>query len=373
MLLACFPALLEAFASPPVHEAPVLDEQAPAPAPGHDGGHAGHAGPSSSGLTFVTPPAHPTDVGLGLYLVGLTEVDPPSEGFPKFTGEFFLELEWHDPRVGALVPADAEGGHEVFLEHEAELMLERIWWPDIEFENAQGHRHVENRELVIARDGKVDYRERFSGVFRSAPDLRRFPFDTQNFAIEIESFAWDEDDLVFHVLQEDIGFTDGSQTLEWTITSVDADIASSQEVRSPKSFSKFQFHIHAERDSGYYMTKVIIPLIVIIVFNWAIFWMPGEPASVRLERGFVGLLTVVAFHQVVSQYLPRIGYMTFMDAIVYLAFLSIGLTMLLTMYAQRLEYTGRPEQVVRMDRVAQIAFPTGLVVAMIVLWFVYHG
>lgn len=354
--------------TPPVEPA----HGAPAGA-GHGTGHgAGHAA-GHEGVVAVVPPAHPTDIGVGIYLVGLTEVDPPSESFPKFTGEFFLELEWHDPRTATLVPADAEGGKEVFLEHEAELMLERIWWPDIVFENEEGHRQVQNRELIITADGHVDYRERFSGVFRSTPDLRKFPFDHQDFTVQLESFAWDEKDLKFHVLEKDIGFAGENASLEWEITGVSGEVSSKQEVRSPESFSKFEFHIHATRDSGYYMLKVVVPLIMIVVLSWAIFWMPGEPASVRLERGFVGLLTVVAFHQIVSQYLPRIGYMTFMDAVVYLAFGSVGLTMFTTMYAQRLEYTGRADRVIQIDRVCQILFPVTFFSALVVLWFVYHA
>ena len=101
--------------------------------------------------------------------------------------------------------------------------------------------------------------------------------------------------------------------------------------------------------------------------------MPGEPASARMERSVISLLTVVAFHQVVASNLPRIGYLTFLDGLVYVAFFTVGATMLATIWAQRQEFLGRPERVAKMDLVGRIVFPIWLVVALGVLWAVYHG
>lgn len=134
------------------------------PAAGHEGGEAGeghevvpavhepepHAAPpgghGDGGPVFVTPPSSPTQVQLGMYLISLVEVSAPSESFPTFKAEMFVDVEWHDDRL-AFDKDEVGSDKEVFLEHEAELELERIWWPDIEFENEQGER--QDRKSVV--------------------------------------------------------------------------------------------------------------------------------------------------------------------------------------------------------------------------------
>ncbi len=321
---------------------------------------------------FVTPPERPTEVQIGVFLVALTKVDPPSEAFPTFRAEVFLDLRWRDPRV-AFDPEEAGTDREVFLEHEAELQLERIWWPDVEFDNAQGTRHVEARELVILPDGTIEYSERFNGDFISHPDLRKFPFDAQHFDIRIESFAWDERFLKFVPYEPMIGFNaDHKSSLEWDVKRVSALVDSTKEVRSETTFSVFTLRMDVERVSGYYVWKIVLPLLLIVVFTWSTFWMPGEPSSGRMQRAFLALLTVVAFNQVVSRNLPRISYVTFIDAMVFLAFAFVGLTMGTIMYGQVKEHAGQREAGIVLDRKARWAFPLAFALATTVLWFVYH-
>lgn len=320
---------------------------------------------------FVTPPHAPTEVKIGVFLVALTRVDPPVEAYPTFEAEVFLDLKWHDPRL-AFDAAEVGTSKEVFLEHEAELELERIWWPDIEFENAQGERDVEGRELVILPDGTVEYSERFHGKFTFDPDLQKFPFDHQIFALHIESFAWDERSLVFVPYEEKTGYDESIHTQEWTIEGVRKEVISKKEVRSPHGFSAASLHVEAKRESGYYLWKIVGPVVIIVLFNWSTFWMPGEPATSRMERAFIALLTVVAFHQIVAGNLPRISYLTFMDGVVFVAFASVGLTMVSIMLSQRYENQGRADVVLRMDRYARLMFPAIFVVAFAALWLIYH-
>jgi hypothetical protein len=321
---------------------------------------------------FVTPPSQPTKVQIGVYLVALTKVDPPSESFPTFKAEIFLDLKWHDSRL-VFDAKEAGTDREVFLEHEAELELERIWWPDVEFDNAQGERHVEARELVILPDGTVEYSERFNCDFVSHPDLRKFPFDSQHFDIRIESFAWDERFLQFVPYDAKIGFNSEHQaSLEWEVEKVSAIVDSKKEVRSESAFSAFTLRIDVHRISGYYVWKIVLPLFLIVVFTWSTFWMPGEPASGRMQRAFLALLTVVAFNQVVSRNLPRISYITFMDSAVFLAFAFVGLTVMTIMYGQVKEHKGDKEAGLRLDRHARWVFPLTFSLAATVMWFYFH-
>jgi hypothetical protein len=331
---------------------------------------AGDAG-AGSGPVFVTPPAKPTEVKIGVYLVHVTRVDPPAEGYPTFEAEIFLDLVWKDPRL-AFDPAKVGVEKEVFLEHEAELELERIWWPDLEFENGQGHRDVAARELVIRPDGTVEYTERSHGKFTFDPDLRKFPFDHQDFEIKVESFAWNENSLLLVPYEGKIGYADSIHMQEWTISGMSYEVMSKLEVRSDTPFSQLDVNFHVDREPDYFLWKIVAPLLIIVAFNWSTFWMPGEENSVRLERAFIALLTVVAFNQIVATNLPRISYLTFMDGVLMLAFASVGLTMVVIMICQGYQAKGNTFAIRQLNLHARWFFPAAFTIAMTMLWFIYH-
>ena len=62
-----------------------------------------------------------------------------------------------------------------------------------------------------------------------------------------------------------------------------------------------------------------------------------------------------------------------MDGVVYLAFASVGLQMLSTIWAQRQEYLGKKENVEKMDRIGRIAYPLIFLVGLTVLYLIYHS
>jgi hypothetical protein len=329
----------------------------------------GHGAPVPA--AFVSPPAEPTKVQIGVYLLGLTHVDPPSEAFPSFGAELYMDMVWHDPRL-AFDPDEAGVARKVYQDHAVEAELDDIWWPNVEFENGEGERHVEARSLAIDPDGKVEYTERFDGRFHMEVDLRQFPFDRQTFEIQIESFNWDERFLVFEPLEGVTGFDEGFHTLEWDLMDVSSRVEPSQEVRSPTTFSKLVFELRVERRSGYYLWKLLLPVLLIVGFTWSNFWMTGEPGGTRMQRSFIALLTLVAFYQVLAGNLPRISYLTFLDGVAFLAFASVGLSILQTILAHRAGQGGAPERAARLDQLARWAVPAFFVVGLTLLWVVFH-
>lgn len=131
--------------------------------------------------TFVEPPELPTEVAVGAYLLGLSRLSEPSEPFPTFEVEMFLNLSWNDPRLAF---DDENARPHVFQEEEAEEKLSEIWSPDIEIQNEVEQRTTESVELTISPDGAVDYEERFGAILNAELDLHEFPFDRQILDLE---------------------------------------------------------------------------------------------------------------------------------------------------------------------------------------------
>ena len=319
----------------------------------------------------ITPPAAPTEVSVGVYLVGLTAVSSPSVSFPTFEAEVLLDTAWIDPRLAF----DAEGAGrqvEVFQEPNASAFLSRIWRPELAVENEEGSPQIEHREVELHSDGLVEVKERFSVVAHAEVDLRRFPFDEQHFDLLLASFPWHAGQVVLRVDEGHTGFDPAHHNLEWVVSAVDGTVTEEPRVRLSEPVSALRVRIDASRLSGFYLYKLLIPLIFIVVFTWSAFWMTAEATGGRMQRTFVALLTVVAFHHIVSTHLPRIAYLTFVDAVVYSCFASVGATLVTLIVIHNAEHRGDVDRARKVERHARWIQPLGFVGLLVALWVVYH-
>lgn len=317
------------------------------------------AEPSSEDApTFVSPPQQPTEVSVGAYLIGLSRVSEPSEPFPFYEVEMFLNLSWRDPRLAF---GDRDAQPHVFLEEEAEEKLSEIWSPDIGIQNEVEKRRTENVDLRIFPDGTVDYEERFGATLHAQLDLRRFPFDRQLLDIELQSFSWDSSEAVLVANEEQTGFDLDFHTPEWSVSAVEGLIGVQSEIRDDREFSSYTLRIHARRHAGHYLLRILLPLFFVMTLTWFAFW---ESLEDRFRVGFIALLTVVAIHAVVSKNLPRLAYPTLADMVLMVCYLVATALTVVSIVVQRVDARGEPERAERIDRWARCMLP---VVAALIL------
>jgi hypothetical protein len=310
-----------------------------------------------------------TPVGIGLYVIEIADIDPSDNTFQV---DGFLDLTWCDPRE-RFDPEETGVEKEIFLEHDVELKLQRMWWPDIEFVNEIQPRQMENEELIIEPDGSIEYREKFSAKLATDFNMQRFPFDTQTLIIEIESFAWSSKDLIFVVEDDIVGFSDEFSIPEWEIIGIQEHLETKQEVRDRNPYSELVVEITVERDPGFYLTKIMIPLIIITSISWAVFWMVGDGLADRMSVSFTGVLAAVAYQFIISEALPRHIYNTFMDAIVLFSFIMMTLTIIENIIANNLHLRDQVETATRLDKASRYLFPIAYFGGIGVLVLLYLG
>jgi hypothetical protein len=311
--------------------------------------------------TFHLPPEKPTEVEIGLYLIEITDISAASTAFPTFSVEMFMDLKWKDPRV-EFIPTEDGAEYDVYVEHAAEEMLDKIWWPDIEIENEKGKRNTEALELIVYADGTIEYIERFNVTVEANFDLMKFPFDEQDLELDVESFEWPENDVVFVPNASKIGYDEKMPLMEWEITGVSNEVRSEQEIRADDPFSEFIFKAHVRRLPGFYLWKILLPFIIIVNLSWSVFWMTGEGSSGRMARTYVALLTVVAFHRVLAGYLPRIPAITFTDAMVLISYASIIATVVENLIVHTLQQKNQIEEAAKIDKIARWVIPVTFIV-----------
>lgn len=324
---------------------------------------------SAEGVTFVTAPNldGPTNVSIGMYVNEITEVD---ESANSFRMQGFLDLIWCDPRL-SFDPSEVGTDVEIFLEEDAHDELREIWWPNLDYVNAVDEIDIENLVLLVHPDGTVEYRSKIGGHFSTNFDLRSFPFDEQDLLVEIESFEWASDTMVF--LEQDgiVGFSEEFRIPEWYVTDISEHVESKKEPRDHSEFSEFVASIHVKRDPGVYTTKVMIPLGVIILISMVVFWMDTDAFEDRLGASMTGLLTAVAYQFIASENLPKHVYNTYLDSYILLSFLVILLGIGESAYAAYLVKNDKEDQAKLLDKISRWFIPLLYIVMIFALYFVY--
>ncbi|XP_064859404.1 glycine receptor subunit alpha-3-like [Oncorhynchus nerka] len=106
----------------------------------------------------------------------------------------FLRQKWNDPRLAYTEYPDGS------LDLDPS-MLDSIWKPDLFFANEKGaHFHevtTDNKLLRIFKNGNVLYSIRLTLTLSCPMDLKNFPMDVQTCIMQLESFGYTMNDLIF--------------------------------------------------------------------------------------------------------------------------------------------------------------------------------
>ena len=304
----------------------------------------------------------PREIRVGFELQQLTEIDQRSERF-GVVGTF--RAEWTDHNL-AFDASDHETKKLTYADRQLVSFLEqnKIDWPDFRIVNQQT-KSTQYRVLNIYSGGHVFYEERFHATLQAPEfDFRKFPFDHQDFWLRIET--QEPDTFATLALHENPDFNRIGKQLgeeEWLI------LESVPVVTDVEGHYRYSLDIRAKRHTTYYLFRILAPMALIVLIGWGIFFIFDHNTQSAAASG--NLLVFIAFNFTVGDSLPRLGYLTFLDSIMFAGFVASISSLLLALYLKRLETVGHAEYAKTLERRALIIMPPAfaLVVALLVVYF----
>ena len=303
--------------------------------------------------TFDPPPGNgATQIDVGFHLLSLSDIDVIHS---RFRFEIYAEFEWCDPRMAFDESTEGKPSRLVFGDT-AKEMGKDMWIPDIAVADSIGATTSTARRMEIRADGSVRISGFFSSVVAARFDLRHFPFDRQSLAIAMESFTFNRDVVQLRPNQNLVGYEEDLYLPEWRVNSVTVSTIEAGQVRDRVPFSRVEFKVNIERETGYYLFKLSVPLILIVMLSWSVFWMRNESLGGRMRISSTAFLTIVAYQFAVSGSLPKVAYLTLMDKLMIASFILIALSALENMVAVLLAERN-PEGARKLDRRSQWIFP----------------
>ena len=82
----------------------------------------------------------------------------------------------------------------------------------------------------------------------------------------------------------------------------------------------FELSFEIERKSGYYIFKIILPILLILSICWSSVWINPKELESRLTITIVCLLSLIAYNFVIDSDLPKLEYLTIMDYIILISY-----------------------------------------------------
>lgn len=323
------------------------------------------------------PPASPTIVKLGVFLADIIDLNELDETFEV---EIILIAEWHDPRLA--FDAEAEGMNRKLFQ--GEFQFNEVfsgWWPQFLIVNEVGRGDTNAIHITIHPDGTVQYKEQRNVTLETPMDLEDFPFDVQSLEAYIIPFGEFSDSVQLVVDERVLGATEEYaktrqkvNIAQWTLTNLDlvADKLDHRYYGDKKEFSEIKMTITMQRKSANMIWKVIIPLLVLVLLMWAIFWIDVDNLADRLNTAFIGILTIVAYQFLIDGTMPRIDYFTFMDAVLLYSFIFMCLTIIESLVVYSLHKANHVERALQVDFYVQWFFPIAYLAGFLVCYFYYY-
>ncbi len=308
------------------------------------------------------PPASPTVVKVGVFLANLLDLDEVTETFQV---ELIMVAEWDDPRL-AFDPA-VEGTETKLFQ--GQLQFNEVfagWWPQLVIINEVGLGDIGAIKIEVRPDGHVRFLEARNVTLETPMRLEPFPFDTQTLQARMVAFGNDSDQVLLEVNERMLGATEEHvkndklvNMAEWRLLNLDmvSRLSDHRFYGDVKPVSELLFTITLQRESASVVWKVILPLIILVLLMWAIFWMEVDNLSDRLNVAFIGILTIVAYQFLIEGSMPRISYFTFTDTVLLYSFLVMCLSVLESLVLTTMCKAGHKTTAVRVDHVARWAFP----------------
>lgn len=307
-----------------------------------------------------------TPVWVGVRLDQITGINQKAENFSAVVR---ILMRYRDP-VLSYIPGPNEPS---FRMYDTAAFLKLVQtkashWPEFVMFNQQGRRDVTTELITLMPNGEVLYVSRSTMTFQAPDfDFRRFPFDHQVFHIRIRT-ALSEDFYFYKPLEEASGLGDNLGEEEWVVYDQETEVVS-REGDLGFAHSELVFTFKAHRHLTYYVVRIFVPMLIILLVSWFTFQLRDYVK--RIDVGITNLLLFIAFNFTVSSDLPRLGYITAMDAFMTGAFVITGVVLLVNVVFRKMQTSGREAVAVRYDRYAiwayWPAYVAGMSVALLVL------
>uniref|UniRef100_A0A8C4Q7D6 Gamma-aminobutyric acid receptor subunit pi n=1 Tax=Eptatretus burgeri TaxID=7764 RepID=A0A8C4Q7D6_EPTBU len=226
----------------------------------------------------------PVEVGMSL---DIASIDTISEINMDYTATIFLRQRWQDERLLLM------GNRSLSVDGR---LVEMLWVPDTFIvDSKKSFLHditVDNRLIRIFPNGTVLYALRITATVACNMDLTKYPMDRQTCALQLESWGYNTDDMVFYWTRgnDSVRGLDSLKLAQYTVEKFYTSV--SEAVYETGHYPKLVVFFELQRNVLYFILETYIPSILLVVLSWISFWISQSSVPARICIGMTTVLTM---------------------------------------------------------------------------------
>ncbi len=314
-------------------------------------------------LSRPGPETGPTKIEI---VIGFLDIDSINSATQSFEANVFIALTWKDLRL-----AHSGSGP-------VKYPLNKIWNPTLQILNEGGLIRKTFPEIATVQpDGTVNYKQRYVGKFSQALNVHDFPFDQHKFRLQLVAPAYTSEDIQFvpnkKLVDKGLPY---ALFLSKDMSLPDWEILDSKAGNAPYlilegyELAGYASEFTAKRHVEYYLKKVIMPLLLIVMMSWVVFWIDPENAGTQIGVATTSILTLIAYRFAIDTHVPKVPYSTRLDDFIFMSTLIVFSALLQVVVTSMLAQCDKGHTARRIDKISRIVFP---VVFFIIAYLILLG
>jgi hypothetical protein len=144
---------------------------------------------------------------------------------------------------------------------------------------------------------------------------------------------------------------------DWEIVETSVEPEDYEIVEGSESTPGIVISFTAHRMVGYYIFKIIVPLILIVAMSWIVFWIDPRQGGSQIGVSVTTMLTLIAYRFSVGILLPKVSYLTRMDVFILGSTILVFSALIVVVATSFLARTERLDPALAVERVSRFAFP----------------
>ena len=163
----------------------------------------------------------------------------------------------------------------------------------------------------VSRTGTVLFRQRYQGTLSTPMDLKNFPMDRQYFKIEVGTLDHKARKLVPDERRS--GAMHDFTVAGWEVEEAPMLAADQMAPDGVNAYSTVTAVYAAQRNSVFFAWKLFIPLGLIVLMAYTVFWLDPTVLSTQIGISTSTIFTLIAYNFALSSILPQVSYLTRAD------------------------------------------------------------
>ncbi|XP_036869962.2 gamma-aminobutyric acid receptor subunit rho-2 isoform X1 [Manis javanica] len=258
--------------------------------------------------------------------VQVESLDSISEVDMDFTMTLYLRHYWKDERLA--FPSASNKS----MTFDGRL-VKKIWVPDVFFVHSKrSFTHdttTDNIMLRVFPDGHVLYSMRITVTAMCNMDFSHFPLDTQTCSLELESYAYTDEDLMLYWKNGDESLkTDEKISLSQFLIQKFHTTSRLAFYSSTGWYNRLYINFTLRRHIFFFLLQTYFPATLMVMLSWVSFWIDRRAVPARVSLGITTVLTTSTIITGVNASMPRVSYIKAVDIYLWVSFVFVFLSVL---------------------------------------------